>query len=300
MSEVKRIYFSVEDLGAVADGKTDCTYALQSAGFYVPASDFDRVTAERDAALAELATQDRVLRSSVPQEHKGCTSPVGAVQNYIGDLEQRLTAADQGKDDLSFQLNDREASRYDWLQAAQVAEKECERLREERDSFQRVGIKAMEQLAERDALLRRARQFTFDLLSPQRLRDEIEALLIPSSAEPKCQDGGMCGDSSHKCTGCAPVERDERAGFDEWFRKEKGLHPEADTTHIDAAFIPYRAWMARAALDKATEGALKPAEDGDAARVEDFIRLNSAPHCPECGHPDCNGQCFGDDMMGDS
>lgn len=44
----------------------------------------------------------------------------------------------------------------------------------------------------------------------------------------------------------------------------------------------------------------KPAEGGgDDKRKADFIRLNSAPHCPECGHPDCNGQCFGDDMMGD-
>lgn len=30
------------------------------------------------------------------------------------------------------------------------------------------------------------------------------------------------------------------------------------------------------------------------------LRLLSADHCKECGHPDCNGQCYGDDMMGDS
>lgn len=41
------------------------------------------------------------------------------------------------------------------------------------------------------------------------------------------------------------------------------------------------------------------AKDGD-RRQETFIRLNSDPHCPECGHPDCNGHCYGDDMMGDS
>lgn len=35
-------------------------------------------------------------------------------------------------------------------------------------------------------------------------------------------------------------------------------------------------------------------------KMADFVRLNSAPHCPECGHPDCNGQCYSDDMMGDS
>jgi hypothetical protein len=32
--------------------------------------------------------------------------------------------------------------------------------------------------------------------------------------------------------------------------------------------------------------------------VKSDRRLLSAPHCPECGHPDCNGQCYGDDMMG--
>lgn len=30
------------------------------------------------------------------------------------------------------------------------------------------------------------------------------------------------------------------------------------------------------------------------------LSLLSDQHCPECGHPDCNGQCYGDDMMGDS
>ena len=43
---------------------------------------------------------------------------------------------------------------------------------------------------------------------------------------------------------------------------------------------------------------------GQDPREGDYVRnkysLLSDPHCPECGHPDCNGQCFGDDMMGDS
>lgn len=37
-----------------------------------------------DAALDD---QDRVLRSSVPERWKDCTSPVGAVQGYIAELE---------------------------------------------------------------------------------------------------------------------------------------------------------------------------------------------------------------------
>lgn len=50
---------------------------------------------------------------------------------------------------------------------------------------------------------------------------------------------------------------------------------------------------------RALIAALKPAAENSADQNKaDFIRLNSAPHCPECGHPDCNGQCYGDDMMG--
>lgn len=50
---------------------------------------------ELAAFWEELATQDRVLRASVPDRHKGCTSPVGAVQSYIVDLEQRLADAER-------------------------------------------------------------------------------------------------------------------------------------------------------------------------------------------------------------
>lgn len=39
---------------------------------------------------AALATQDRILRSSVPERWKGCTSPVGSAQSYIAELEQAL------------------------------------------------------------------------------------------------------------------------------------------------------------------------------------------------------------------
>lgn len=35
-----------------------------------------------------ISTDDRVLRSSVPERWKDCASPVGAVQSYIAELEQ--------------------------------------------------------------------------------------------------------------------------------------------------------------------------------------------------------------------
>lgn len=43
---------------------------------------------------AELADQDRLLRASVPDRWKGCTSPVGAAQSYIAELEQKLESAE--------------------------------------------------------------------------------------------------------------------------------------------------------------------------------------------------------------
>lgn len=41
---------------------------------------------------------DKCLRASVPDRHKDVVSPVGAVQNYISELEQRLQA--HGEDPL--------------------------------------------------------------------------------------------------------------------------------------------------------------------------------------------------------
>lgn len=41
---------------------------------------------------------------------------------------------------------------------------------------------------------------------------------------------------------------DEREEFDCWFRREEGLPESADTTNISAAYLPWKAWKARAAL----------------------------------------------------
>ena len=87
MSEVQRYY--VGEYGLV-EGEALGRLSV------VLATDFDRVTAERDALQARLTAADEradeddmVLRSSVPERHKGCTSPVGAVQSYIAELEGR-------------------------------------------------------------------------------------------------------------------------------------------------------------------------------------------------------------------
>ncbi|WP_183001687.1 Arc family DNA-binding protein [Pseudomonas sp. UMC65] len=85
-------------------------------------------------------------------------------------------------------------------------------------------------------------------------RQKLAAL--SASAEPKCQDGGMCRDSSHKCTGCAPVERDERADFLAWACREYEVGAEDELNERNVVVIQnWAGWKARAALDKATEGA---------------------------------------------
>lgn len=200
--------------------------AKRDGGNWIHADDFERVKAERDA------------------------------------LQERLNAADQRDDDLSFQLNDREGSRRDWFEAAQAAEKRVEEL---------------------EGLLRRvvdSGRFSFEQDAPEELEAiEVDIIAVLSaSAEPKkCRDGGMCGDSSHKCSGCAPVERDERAECaicrdlgDQCLECEEAEFREWAERHFASAdfrktaagvFIQdwmrhaFAAWQARAALDKSTEGA---------------------------------------------
>lgn len=128
----------------------------------------------------------------------------------------------------------------------------------EREHALRVELHAVRQkLAALDALLRDVMDGKHTTPGwNQRMKAALSASAEPSAGT--CIDSNPCGGPAGHCRWCkhpvTPVERDERADFDEWFRKEKGLHPESCTTYIDAAFMPYRAWQARAALDnKPTE-----------------------------------------------
>ncbi|WP_210713312.1 hypothetical protein [Pseudomonas sp. MWU349] len=165
------------------------------------------------------------------------------LEQRVAALQSDLNTKDEQIDAPTFSDNDRELSRRSWFDEAQ---------------------RLQAQLAERDALI-------CDVLEAFKLepdgscinpgRDFIrpwaeKVAALSASAEPSagtCIDSNPCGGPAGHCRWCkhpvTPVERDERADFDEWFRKEKGLHPESCTTYIDAAFMPYRAWQARAALD---------------------------------------------------
>ena len=104
MSEVKRFYFSVEDLGAVADGKSDCTYALQSAGFYVHASEFDRVTAECKALQERLNAADQA-NDDLVAENKNFKEVLRAHVYHVGlvgtqaEMDQLISAINGANND---------------------------------------------------------------------------------------------------------------------------------------------------------------------------------------------------------
>ncbi|WP_053152135.1 hypothetical protein [Pseudomonas protegens] len=182
------------------------------------------------------------------------------LEQRVAALQSDLNTKDEQIDALTFSDNDRELSRRDWFEAAQVAEKRIEELRADlasanadKEAYAQNAINLRErlerlkdqrndyakQLAERDALLERCRLAVvngedFDL--PASLLDEIKAL--SASAEPI---NDLCAESAHEfvplrsdCVKCgalfsaepsAPVERAE---FEQAFVVQEGVYFSAD------------------------------------------------------------------------
>jgi hypothetical protein len=103
--------FEIEELEALLSAGAPVSAAEQAGGQELPAPPrakalhganleslhtFYTADQMREYARAALAMRqpqddgDRILRSSVPDRYKACTSPIGAVQSYIAELEQRL------------------------------------------------------------------------------------------------------------------------------------------------------------------------------------------------------------------
>lgn len=113
MSEVKRYFWNSDNLDGFGYGSMD-SLADASSQELVCAYDFDAALAReasetlraneaerREAALREeLETQDRLLRSSVPVPFKDATSPVGAVQSYIAELELTVSSLARTESEL--------------------------------------------------------------------------------------------------------------------------------------------------------------------------------------------------------
>jgi hypothetical protein len=62
--------------------------------------------AQADDSGDTLSDYDKILRGSVPERWKGCTSPIGAVQSYIAELEQRLAQYEPDWIDNEFDMGE--------------------------------------------------------------------------------------------------------------------------------------------------------------------------------------------------
>lgn len=205
-------------------------------------------------------------------------------------LQERLNAADQKDDDLSFQLKDREGSRRDWFEEVQRLQAELDKRPSQIAMSLQTRIKNIQaKLAERDALLAEVyvsvtgRNGTFARI-PADWFDRRDAL--SANAEPSAPVAQYPNRLCHidytahpyRC-GClrgdneaqriydehmrSPVERDERADYEDWAHSN---WPGAQRQQLERdAFGLYKnpcyrdfwtGWQARAALDsKATHAA---------------------------------------------
>ncbi|ROM29311.1 hypothetical protein BK645_10095 [Pseudomonas protegens] len=187
-------------------------------------------------------------------------------------LQERLNAADQKDDDLSFQLKDREGSRRDWFEVAQVAEKRVAVL-EQALRFYSDGEHYHFESGNWDTVSGEPLNILWCGDEPDFIEDGTVARnALSACAEPSAPvdpvDAALdrisvkldraielCEASIEK----APTERDERAEF-EAHRKSMGLCVKRMPGRPDLYEDNYTqggwtSWQARAALDKATEGA---------------------------------------------
>ncbi|WP_377706266.1 hypothetical protein ACFMKY_18105 [Pseudomonas protegens] len=212
------------------------------------------------------------------------------LEQRVAALQSDLNERDQRTDDLQFQLKDREGSHRDWFEAAQAAEKRVEELkadirflRSELRIANDTAALGVKMLAERDALLRAIAELPgVRAMQPGVIFDRIKAALSAGAepSAPKCHCDmrtKLVGDGCAVCNPglatdlqepSAPVERDERAEFEQafvvqegvFFSKERNEYRSMNGRSIeytDATDLNLRlqGWQARAALDKATEGA---------------------------------------------
>ncbi|WAK44830.1 hypothetical protein [Pseudomonas phage PseuP_224] len=216
-------------------------------------------------------------------------------EQRVAALQSDLNTKDNQIDALTFSDNDRELSRRDWLEAAQAAEKRVEVLEgrlAERDAllhrwvgnFGHLGGCATPLRDETKAALSasaergsRSSHLEVGPCTAQAHRiDKLFDAAMSGSAKPSDE----CAHSYANKAGCpecgeefdrgkpAPVERDERAEFEQAFVVQEGLYFSAERNeyrsmngrsieYTDAKDLNLRlqGWQARAALDKATEGA---------------------------------------------
>lgn len=170
-----------------------------------------------------------------------------------------LNARDQALDDAATENNERELSRRDWFEVAQVAEK-------------RVAVLEQALRFYSDGEHYHFESGNWDTVSGEPLN------ILWCGDEPDfIEDGTVARNALSACAEpSAPVERDERAEFDLeherlWpFPSQYG--PATQSDHRQRKALRLEGWQARAALDKATEGC-----------VHEFIPFTKG--CSKCGEP---------------
>lgn len=179
-------------------------------------------------------------------------------EHLVAQLQEDLNARDQALDDAATENNERELSRRDWFEEAQ---------------------RLQAQLAERDALLREFVEYldghqenkicsgsTFH----RKVRNALSASAEPKCCAPTAEELKLLADGDYtpeelwgvggkpSCPDChkaKPVERDERAEFESYMRREFPgarllLNQRRDGFGNPSHQGAWLAWQARAALER--------------------------------------------------
>ncbi|QYM99543.1 Arc family DNA-binding protein [Pseudomonas protegens] len=209
----------------------------------------------------------------------------GRQQVLLDALAAAYVRAGEKEHELRFQLHDREGSRRDWFEAAQAAEKRVEEMREELEGLKEVGRLQAEALkglifaarttggtAGPDLGLMQAcekAEHAISLGGIGRAYMKGADAALSASAEPSEREAHAL--QAEKALGIERLPatpRDERAEFEQafvvqegvFFSKERNEYRSMNGRPVertDATDLNLRlqGWQARAALNKATEGA---------------------------------------------
>ena len=108
---VKRFSFTAQTFGAIGNGITDCTFALQHAGRYVSESDFEAALAREAALTKDLSTWKQKACEAAEREAalqvdlRNWKEKAFRYHEDREDLQQRLTVAEQQSRDMSVAIS---------------------------------------------------------------------------------------------------------------------------------------------------------------------------------------------------
>lgn len=192
------------------------------------------------------------------------------LEQRVAALQSDLNARDQALGDAETENNECELSRRDWFEAAQAAESRIEVLKGlltdamkawEAAQFGDPPVALSKVMARARTVLATAVEGEIPSLQLETLAKEIyESWASQPGFTPWVYGGNsLKQDEARKAARVQlsePVERDERADFLAWACREYEVGAEEELNERNVVVIQnWAGWKARAALDKATEGA---------------------------------------------